>query len=499
MKPWVSDIFKENPGIDEIILYDDSFEGFTGRLTLAKMLRQRNFDSAILFQNAFDAAYISWLSRIPERIGYKRDWRSLLLTKAIPVTKDILKQHQTFYYINLLNSIGIKTSATQPYIYLSDNEIQWAKNLIHSSFPNNTSPIIGINPGATYGSAKRWLPERFAEVIKRIIDELNGRIVIFGSPSEIEIANEIVELPRTPNHVPEKVQESTKPGQQTACNGQRASENVSHILMMAGKTNLRQLAALISECDAFITNDSGPMHLASALLVPIVAIFGSTNKSTTGPFGQGHKVISKDLPCAPCMKRECPEEHLKCMTDITADEVFTALTEVLPKGKAVFLDRDGTLIEDRNYLNSFNDLVIFPEARENLQRLKEKGFKLIGITNQSGIARKLVDEDFIIKSNVYLKDKLGIDDFYYCPHHPDEHCPCRKPEAMLILMAKMKHTINVKASYVIGDKESDVQLAQKVGATGILIAARFPDNTAASHIANDLSDAIEWILKREKN
>ena len=198
------------------------------------------------------------------------------------------------------------------------------------------------------------------------------------------------------------------------------------------------------------------------------------------------------------MKRECPEGHLECMTEITADEVFSALKEVPLQGKAVFLDRDGTVIEDRNYLNSFDELVIFPDAKDSMQRLREQGFKLIGITNQSGIARKIVDEDFIIKSNAYLKDKLGIDDFFYCPHHPDEHCPCRKPEPMLALMAKIKHGINLKASYVIGDKESDVLLARKVGATGILLSPDLlSENTSASHIARNLNDAVEWIVERE--
>ncbi|MCK5504202.1 MAG: lipopolysaccharide heptosyltransferase II [Thermodesulfovibrionia bacterium] len=481
-RPWVAEIFKEDPAINEIILYNENFKGLAGRLKLAKILRQKKFDCAILLQNAFDAALIAWLAKIPEIIGYKRDCRSFLLTKAIPVTKDVLEQHQVYYYLKLLESAGIKTARTQPYIYIKDEERQWARNLIGSSLPGHRLPLIGINPGATYGSAKRWLPERFAEVIKRIINEINGRVVIFGSPPEVEIANEIMKSVRSAS----------------MDKGLRITDYGQRIVMMSGKTSLRELAALISECDALITNDSGPMHMASALFIPTVAIFGSTNKETTGPFGQGHKIITKGLPCSPCMKRECPEGHLECMTEITADEVFSALKEVPLQGKAVFLDRDGTVIEDRNYLNSFDELVIFPDAKDSMQRLREQGFKLIGITNQSGIARKIVDEDFIIKSNVYLKDKLGIDDFFYCPHHPDEHCPCRKPEPMLALMAKIKHGINLKASYVIGDKESDVLLARKVGATGILLSPDLlSENTSASHIARNLNDAVEWIVERE--
>ena len=490
VKPWVADIFKENLDINEIILYDEGFMGIKGKLRLANKLRRQRFDIAILLQNAFDAALLAWLAKIPERIGYSRGGRGFLLTKAIPINKDIASQHQVYYYLNLLKSIGIETIETQPCIYLTDAERQWARNILgangHSPLhrtPNKLSKgvlpyaptqfLIGINPGATYGSAKRWMPERFAELIFRIINELDGRIIIFGSKSENEIADEILQGLKTQN-----------------------SKLKTHILNMVGKTNLRELAALTAECNAFITNDSGPMHMASALFVPVVAIFGSTNKASTGPFGEGHKIISKNLPCSPCMKRKCPEGHLKCMIEITADNVFAALQEVLPKEKAVFLDRDGTIIEDKHYLSSFDNLVIFPNAKENLQKLKDAGFKLIGITNQSGIARGIVNEHFVIELNAYLKKELGIDDFYYCPHHPDKRCPCRKPEPMMPLIARLRHRINLKTSYVIGDKELDVQLARKIGATGVLISSPLsPENTCASFVAKDLAGAVEWILK----
>jgi heptosyltransferase-2 len=476
VKPWVADIFKDNPDIDEIIFYGEEFRGLSGKLSLAKKLKIQKFDSAILLQNAFDAALITWLAGIPERIGYRRDWRSPLLTKAVPVPEDILNQHQVYYYLNLLRSIGIETAHSMPYMYLTDDERGWARQFLKNKLPDENSPLVGINPGATYGSAKRWPTERFAELIEKIVNKLDGRIILFGSTSEIEIANEISQKLEVQN-----------------------SKLKTRILIMTGKTNLRQLAGLIAECDVFVTNDSGPMHMASALFVPVVAMFGSTDKNTTGPFGKGHKIVTRELSCAPCMERECPEGHLKCMTEITADEVFIAIKETLPSSKAVFLDKDGTLIEDKGYLNSFDELVVLPGVKESLQKLKKSGFKLIGITNQSGIARGIVDEKFVRDSNTYLQDELGIDDFFYCPHHPDDHCPCRKPEPMLPLMAKLKHRINTKISYVIGDKESDVRLAQKIGSKGILITHSFPENTNASYVAKDLNDAVEWILRQKSD
>ncbi|RJQ19009.1 MAG: lipopolysaccharide heptosyltransferase II [Nitrospiraceae bacterium] len=483
VKPWVSDIFKGNPDVDEIILYDERFKGIAGKLKLARELRKKRFDAAILLQNAFDAALIAWLAGIPERIGYDRDLRGFFLTKAIPVTKEILSQHQVYYYLDLLKSTGIEAKEAHPYIFLTEDERQWAKNIVRANGPSplpqspypNPRLLVGINPGATYGSAKRWMPERFAEVIRRTIDELNGNVIIFGSAAERGIADEII-----------------------GKLGTFDPEHGTNILNMAGKTTLRELAALIAECDAFITNDSGPMHMASALFVPVVAIFGSTNKTATGPFGEGHKIITKDLPCSPCMERECPEKHLDCMSAITSDEVFDALRETLPLHKAVFLDKDGTLIEDKNYLNNFDDLVVFPDAKASMKKLKDAGFRLIGITNQSGIARGIVGEKFLIESNAFLQKELGIDDFYYCPHHPDEHCPCRKPELMLLLKARSRHRVNLKKSYVIGDKELDVLLAHKTGATGILLSPEKPEATTAAYVAGSLTEAVNWILQREQ-
>ncbi|MBI4843334.1 MAG: lipopolysaccharide heptosyltransferase II [Nitrospirae bacterium] len=473
VKPWVADIFKECRDIDEIILYEKRHESIGGRLKLARELRQKKFGKAILLQNAFDAAIIAWLAGIPERIGYARDGRSILLTEAVPFNENIFKKHHLRYYLDLLNEAGIDTPFTHPYIYLTDEERQWARSLINSSpLQIQNSPIIGINPGAAYGSAKRWMPERFAEVIRKIVDELNGRVIIFGGPSEAEIAYEIASL--CPDHAKD-------------------------IMVMAGKTDIRQLASLIAECDAFITNDSGPMHMASALFVPIAAIFGSTDPAATGPFGNGHRIITKNLSCSPCLERACPEGHLKCLSEIRSEDVFNALKEILPKERAVFLDRDGTLIEDKNYLNSFNNLVILPEIREGLKKLKDAGFKLIGITNQSGIARGIVNKGFITESNAFLQKELGIDDFFYCPHHPDEKCNCRKPEPLMLLEAKMKHGIGLKASYMIGDKELDVLLSGKTGVTGILLAKEAPETTSASHVAQNLNQAAEWILERERN
>jgi heptosyltransferase-2 len=471
VKPLVADIFKGNPDINEIILYENRFSGIAGKLKLSRMLRARGFNTAILLQNAFDAALITWLAGIPERIGYRRDWRGLLLTKAIPVTKDVLKTHQVHYYLNLLKeSLNITPEEAEPYIYLDPAEISEARTILYPTTASDSSqPLIGINPGATYGSAKRWVNRRFAELINKTINELNARVVLFGSESELDIMREITS---------------------------RSSFPSSRFLNMTGKTGLRQLAALISECDVVISNDSGPMHMAAAMFVPTIAIFGSTESTATGPLGEGHKIISKDIACSPCLKRECPEGHIKCMTEISTEDVFNVLRKMLVKEKAVFLDRDGTLNEDVGYLNSFSNLRIFRDAIESLERLKRARFKLVGITNQSGIARGFIGEEFVEACNAYIQKTLGIDDFYYCPHHPDDNCQCRKPRPLLLRKASLKHGINLKASYVIGDKTIDMLLAKEVGAKGVLVLTGHEKGSEhADFIARDLSEAVDWILK----
>lgn len=491
VRPWVAPLFENNPDIDEIILYEDKFDSLIGRFKLSSLLKAKKFCSSILFQNAFDAALIAFLSGIPERIGYSRDGRGFLLTNAIPFNRDDRKIHHVFYYLNILKNIGIDTEYSQPYIYLSMGERLRARDVLK----NLRRPVIGINPGATYGSTKRWPSERFAEVSKRIITELDGSVVIFGSETEAGIAEEIVSNSRL---------SALSPQVASGDSPRRANPpgvGSSQLLILAGKTNLRELSALISECDILLTNDSGPMHIGYAVRTPLVAIFGSTDPSLTGPPGKENVVIKKELQCSPCFKRKCGKQKMACMTSITPDEVFEAVKHLIPKNRAVFFDRDGTLCKDVGYLNKFEDLEIFKET-EDLKALKEKGFKLIGVSNQSGIARGIVKEDFTKEVNKIFIEQYGFDAFYYCPHHPDERCSCRKPEPVMILRARAEHGIDLKKSFVIGDKELDMLLAKAAGARGIFVlTGRYDsqprhgtESANADYVAKDLNEAVKWIL-----
>lgn len=489
VKPWVSPLFEKDPNIDEIILYEDEYKSIKGKIRLSRILKEKEFCMAVLFQNAFDAAILAFLAGIPERIGYSRDGRGLILTKKIAFDDNSKKLHHIDYYLNLLDRSGFKTKRDQPWMYLTIDERVEARNRLK----NLKRPLIAINPGATYGSSKRWHPERFAEVAVRVINELNGSVVVLGGPSETGIAEEII------NAIEDKKIRSYENTILNNATSQLPNFPTSQLLLnLSGKTSLRELASVISECDLLVTNDSGPMHVGYAVGTSIVAIFGSTSSEHTGPVGKNDIAIRKDVECSPCFERECKKNNLKCMDLITADEVFGSVKKLICSGKAVFFDRDGTLCRDADYLKSMEDLDIFP-AVKTLTKLKERGFSLFGVSNQSGIARGLMDEAFVKKVNNIFIDKYAFDGFYYCPHHPDEHCSCRKPEPGLLIDARTEHKIELKRSFVVGDKDIDMLLAKSVGATGILVQTGKEKYSAnADFIVKDLDEAVK-IISDEKD
>jgi len=475
LKPSVAPLFEKDPNIDEVIIYEERFRTLTGKALLSNRLRKKAFSKAFLLQNAFDAALLALLAGIPERIGYGRDGRSFMLTKPAKFTDDDRKHHHIDYYLNLLRSTGMKAEYSIPYIFQSLEERLKARE----SLSKLKRPVLGINPGAAYGSAKRWMPERFAEVADWFIRDMGGSVVIFGGKNEEYIAHEIEILAaKNRGNLKEAYQESV-------------------IINFAGKTSLRQLISLISECDALITNDSGPMHISYAVGTPLVAIFGSTSPELTGPPKDGNMVIRSNVSCSPCFKRRCDLDYIKCMDNITTEEVYNALKMIIPRQRAVFFDRDGTLCEEADYLRRWEDFKLFQDI-DGLNKLKNKGFHLIGITNQSGVGRGLVEESFVRDVNKLFIDKYLFDDFFYCPHHPDDHCSCRKPETAMLFKAKTKHLINLRESYVVGDKDADILLAKAVGAKGILVrTGKQRDSLYADYTANNLKEAVDYIIEKQ--
>ncbi len=294
--PAVAALFTPHNYIDKTVIFHRNgiHRGIGGRLRLARELRANRFDACFILPNSFESALVPWLARIPKRLGKSSDGRGLLLTDTFRETPaQNTTRHEVEYYLNLLHSFGIEGAPPPPRLCITDRERESANHRLAGFNIKPDDFLIGINPGAAYGSAKRWYPERFAEVGRRLWQTWNARCIIFGGPNELEMAAAIE---------------------------QRLDGNG---INLAGKTTMRELMALIERCDYFITNDSGPMHIAAALGTPLTAIFGSTDHTTTSPYTSNAVIVRKEIPCAPCKLRQCPKDH-QCMLAVTVDDVVTA-------------------------------------------------------------------------------------------------------------------------------------------------------------------------------
>ncbi len=292
----VAELFRLHPGVDDILVYDKrgAHKGALGLARMAGVLRRGRFDAALLLQNAFDAALLAFLAGIPSRMGYARDARRLLLTRAVPATDEILGLHHAEYYLRLLLELGLpRPDAPELRLRVSGEERDAMRGRLLREGVREGRPILGINPGATFGSAKRWFPERFAAVADALAEEWGASVVLMGSVPEMPLSAEIEEA--------------------MGCRP----------INLAGRTTVRELMALLSLCSFLVTNDSGPMHIAAAFRVPQVAIFGPTDWRATSPWTPLAKVVRVDVDCSPCRKRECDRGH-ECMTGVTADMVVAA-------------------------------------------------------------------------------------------------------------------------------------------------------------------------------
>jgi heptosyltransferase-2 len=294
------DLWKTFPYVDEIIPFQKrgSFGSFWEDLKLGSSLRKRRFDLAMILPRSFHSAFQIYLARIPIRVGYQDEGRSPFLTHGIPRKAEILKEHRIYYYEKMVDFLGRVEGTPPPLILLREEDRRWAKERLRSLGVLDGRLLIGMNPGATYGLAKCWDPDRFGELGKRLAKEWKVGILIFGKKEEGPMARKILE------HV----------------------ENDA--LDLTGKTSLIQLAALLEQCRLLLTNDTGTMHVATAVNIPVIALFGSTDPATTGPWGDGNVVIRKNVPCSPCMKRVCPTDH-RCMELITVEEVEETVNKKL--------------------------------------------------------------------------------------------------------------------------------------------------------------------------
>ena len=266
VKPAVADLFVGHPALTRVLTYDTKgrHAGLSGKWALAGQLRRQGFDLAVLFQNAFEAAFLTFLAGVPRRYGYATDGRSLLLSDPVAVPDRRTLVHQVRYYWELLKPLGLTGDPSAPELVVFPEEEQAMAGRFAQGGLTATDVVVGINPGSAYGGAKRWLPERFAEVTERLCRtiresrEQQASVVIFGAKGEEQLGREI------------------------------AARLSSRSLVLSGATTIRELMAALKRCAMLLTNDTGPMHIASAFQVPVVAIFGPTDWRNTSPFGSAH-------------------------------------------------------------------------------------------------------------------------------------------------------------------------------------------------------------------
>ena len=291
----IAPMWKLIPEVDAIIPLSDG-----SLLSVVRQLKQQMpFDVAILFPNSLRVALESWLSGIPRRVGYRGHWRSWLVNQIVrEPRKPGPPEHHSLRFLRIARECGAETEKTsnvqRPTLNVQRSDSNQLSTINHQTLK------IGLCPGAEYGPAKRWLPERFAEAAAKITAQSSAQWILLGTKNDAAIGEQI------------------------------AAAIGDHCVNRIGQTTLDQLIDELRQCRLLLTNDTGTMHLAALLGVPVVAVFGSTEPRLTGPLGNGHTILRHHVECSPCFLRECPIDF-RCMKAVTADEVASAVLSMLAK------------------------------------------------------------------------------------------------------------------------------------------------------------------------
>lgn len=305
-RPWARELFSDAEFINSQLIADT---GLGSVITQARRWRKQKFDLALLFPNSFAAALVPALARVPIRVGYATDGRKFLLTHGVQLPPWRSSRHEVFYYLNLVAELerlftGEATIASQEpdfTLRISRGRRDDGLAFLRAHGWDEASPLVALCPASINSRAKRWPSERFAALADNLKEQMDARVVLIGSPEEIDISREVA---RQTRHQP---------------------------LVLTGKTDLSQTIAVLSTVDLLVTNDTGPAHIASALGTPTLVIFGPTNPLTTRPFSSDSQIIRHPPDCAPCMLRDCPIDH-RCMTAISPEEVFARARIMLEPG-----------------------------------------------------------------------------------------------------------------------------------------------------------------------
>lgn len=301
--PEVADVFSRHAAVSEVILFDKrgKEKSLKSRWRLAQKLARHHFDLAVIPHRSLTSALLAALAGIPRRIGFSSSQGQWLLTDKVPFRWGV---HDVDRNLSLLMPLGVQDYSGTLSLKAEPAALDSIDSRLRQAGIRGSDFILGINAGSVWAT-KRWLPENFAAVADRVMRDWGAKVVFVGGHKDKGVVDRVIAAMKE------------KP------------------LNWAGQTSLKELIGLISRCSAFLTNDSGPMHIAVAAQVPTVAIFGPTTRELGFfPYGTGHRVIEKDLSCRPCGLHgadKCPLGHFECMTKITPDEVFATLAELRQK------------------------------------------------------------------------------------------------------------------------------------------------------------------------
>jgi heptosyltransferase-2 len=317
--PRTADLFTAAPFVDEVIVYRRREEGVRAFTQAVKLMRERRFDLALLFQNAFEAALLASLGGARMRVGYAMQGRGALLTHRLRHTPAHRNRHQTHDYLDIViaaeRACGLEFNPEKditPSLIATESHRAAARLLFHRhGIPTEAicnpqsaicNPLIALNTGATNSRAKCWPADRFAALADQLIESLSAQIILIGAPSERANAESVI-----------------------------ARMKHTGAINLAGETSLIELIGTLAYSALLVTSDTGPAHIAAALGRPTLTIFGPTNEFETEPRGPRAEIIRADgIECARCMLRDCPIDH-RCMTRIAVDEVTERVMSLLQK------------------------------------------------------------------------------------------------------------------------------------------------------------------------
>jgi heptosyltransferase II len=288
--------------IDEVIPYSvgRGLSGFFDRRRIVGEIRSRRFDLGVLFPNSFESALWITMAGIRRRAGFIADARGAMLTLKAAPPPEAVTGHQVNYWLAMVHATGVASGGANDFgIDVHEPSRERMREWLATNRKRPDRPVFAIAPAAAYGPAKEWPALSYGQLIDLLAERDGTEVVLVGSPSERAKCEEV------------------------------AAASKTGAILAAGHTNIGELIALMSLCDGFIGNDSGCMHIAGALGIPTVAIFGSTNPNRTGPMGPKTRVIYRKLECSPCLARTCRFGHYNCLTQITAAEPADAIEAMI--------------------------------------------------------------------------------------------------------------------------------------------------------------------------